>query len=83
MTQREKYDRAFRLKRASHASVLHAPLPKDQWLKPEEVRTPVHYVTLQPSHSTQDNRYLRPHVLDVAKEDAERQMWDTVTVTKK
>ncbi|KAG5639587.1 hypothetical protein H0H81_010789 [Sphagnurus paluster] len=65
LTTREKYDRAFRLKRASQASVLHAPLPKEQWIKPEE-----------------DNRYLMPHVVEVAKEDAERQMWDTVKVKK-
>lgn len=38
LTQREHYDRAFRLKRASHASVLHAPLPKEQWTKPQDVR---------------------------------------------
>ncbi|RDB24153.1 Cytochrome b-c1 complex subunit 7 [Hypsizygus marmoreus] len=36
LTTREKYDRAYRLKRASQASVLHGPLPKEQWLKPEE-----------------------------------------------
>ncbi|RXW24175.1 hypothetical protein EST38_g1671 [Candolleomyces aberdarensis] len=36
LTPRETYDRAYRLKRASHASVLHAPLAKDQWTKPEE-----------------------------------------------
>jgi len=66
LTPREKYDRAYRLKRAAQASVLHAPLSRDQWVKPEE-----------------DNRYLRPHVLDIMKEDAERQMWDTVTIQKK
>lgn len=37
LTPREHYDRAFRLKRASQASVLHKPLPKEQWLAPEEV----------------------------------------------
>ncbi|KAG5645820.1 hypothetical protein DXG03_005161 [Asterophora parasitica] len=66
LTTREKYDRAFRLKRASQASVLHAPLPKEQWLSAEE-----------------DNRYLRPHVLEVAKEDAERKLWDTIKVSRK
>jgi len=66
LTPREKYDRAFRIKRASQASVLHAPLPKDQWTKPEE-----------------DVRYLRPHVVEVSREDAERQMWDTITVNKR
>ncbi|KAF5387079.1 hypothetical protein D9615_001806 [Tricholomella constricta] len=65
LTPREKYDRAFRLKRASQASVLHAPLPKEQWTKPEE-----------------DNRYLQPHVVEVMKEDAERQMWDTAKVKR-
>jgi len=36
LTERENYDRAYRLKRASQASLLHTPLPKDQWVKPEE-----------------------------------------------
>ncbi|KAJ7134957.1 ubiquinol-cytochrome-c reductase complex subunit 6 [Mycena crocata] len=36
LTPREAYDRAFRIKRASQADVLHAPLPRDQWTKPEE-----------------------------------------------
>jgi Ubiquinol-cytochrome C reductase complex 14kD subunit len=37
LTPQEKYDRAYRLKRATQQSVLHAPLPREQWLKPEEV----------------------------------------------
>ncbi|KAH9934906.1 ubiquinol-cytochrome-c reductase complex subunit 6 [Fomitopsis serialis] len=36
LTPREAYDRQFRLKRASHCSVLHDVLPKEQWTKPEE-----------------------------------------------
>ncbi|TEB36271.1 ubiquinol-cytochrome-c reductase complex subunit 6 [Coprinellus micaceus] len=36
LTLRETYDRAYRLKRASQASVLHKPLEKDQWTKSEE-----------------------------------------------
>jgi len=36
LTPREAYDRQFRIKRASQADVLHAPLPRDQWTKPEE-----------------------------------------------
>jgi len=36
LTPREYYDRSYRLKRASQASVLHAALPKEQWTKPEE-----------------------------------------------
>ncbi|KAJ8078538.1 Cytochrome b-c1 complex subunit 7 [Marasmius tenuissimus] len=66
LTPRETYDRNYRFKRASQASVLHAPLPKEQWTKPEE-----------------DVRYLAPHVVEVAKEDTERQMWDTVDVRRK
>jgi len=66
LTPAEHYDRAYRLKRASQASVLHAPLSKDQWLPAAE-----------------DVRYLRPHVAEVIKEDAERQHWDTVTVQRK
>ncbi|KAF8633754.1 hypothetical protein AX17_004409 [Amanita inopinata Kibby_2008] len=66
LTPREKYDRAFRQKRASQASVLHAPLPNEEWTKAGE-----------------DVRYLRPHVLDVAKENAERKMWDNVAVERK
>ncbi|KAJ7063108.1 cytochrome b-c1 complex subunit 7 [Mycena amicta] len=36
LTPRQAYDRAFRIKRASQADVLHAPLPKDLWTKPEQ-----------------------------------------------
>ncbi|KAF9066892.1 cytochrome b-c1 complex subunit 7 [Rhodocollybia butyracea] len=36
LTPREQYDRAYRFKRASHASVLHAPLDKSQWTTPEQ-----------------------------------------------
>ncbi|TRM61713.1 cytochrome b-c1 complex subunit 7 [Schizophyllum amplum] len=36
LTDRETYDRGFRFKRASQASILHTPLPKEQWTKPEE-----------------------------------------------
>ena len=39
LTPREAYDRAFRFKRASQLSVLNTELPKDQWLKPQEVRS--------------------------------------------
>jgi len=65
LTPLEAYDRAFRIKRASQASVLHKPLPKELWMKPEE-----------------DFRYLRPYVVDVAKEDGERKMWDTLEVKR-
>ncbi|KAG6884940.1 hypothetical protein C0993_007122 [Termitomyces sp. T159_Od127] len=65
LTVREKYDRAYRLKRASQASVLHAPLPKEQWTSP-----------------TEDIRYLKPHVLNVVKEDTERQYWDNLDVKR-
>lgn len=37
LTPREAYDRAYRFKRASHASVLHKELPKSEWIQPEEV----------------------------------------------
>ncbi|KAF8638494.1 hypothetical protein AX16_010477 [Volvariella volvacea WC 439] len=66
LTPRENYDRAFRLKRASQASVLHQPLPKEQWMPAEE-----------------DVRYLKPHVEEVAKENAERTYWDNLKVTRK
>ena len=37
LTTREAYDRIYRFRLASHASVLHKDLPKEQWIKPEEV----------------------------------------------
>jgi ubiquinol-cytochrome c reductase subunit 7 len=83
LTPKEKYDRAYRLKRAAHQSVLHEPLPREQWLKPEEVFSNYIGLGYQKFISLQDYRYLRPHVLDVLKEDAERQMWDTVTIQRK
>jgi ubiquinol-cytochrome c reductase subunit 7 len=83
LTPRETYDRAYRLKRASHASVLHAPLAKDQWTKPEEVRVLVHPDPLTfASTFLQDVRYLAPHVNNVAAEDSERAKWDNVIVKK-
>ncbi|KXN82531.1 Cytochrome b-c1 complex subunit 7 [Leucoagaricus sp. SymC.cos] len=36
LTPREHYDRAYRLKRASQASVLHKPLEKAEWTPAEE-----------------------------------------------
>jgi ubiquinol-cytochrome c reductase subunit 7 len=38
LTPREAYDRAFRFKRASQASVLHKELLKSEWIQPGEVR---------------------------------------------
>ncbi|KAE8236304.1 hypothetical protein A4X13_0g9193 [Tilletia indica] len=32
LTERESYDRAFRLRMAIHLSVLHRELPKEEWL---------------------------------------------------
>ncbi|KAI0262900.1 cytochrome b-c1 complex subunit 7 [Gloeopeniophorella convolvens] len=66
LTPREAYDRAYRFKRASQASVLHKELPKSEWIKPEE-----------------DVRYLKPHVLEVVKEDQERAAWNTMNVERK
>jgi len=36
LTPREQYDRAYRFKLASQASVQHKELPKEQWVKPED-----------------------------------------------
>jgi len=65
LSTREAYDRAFRIKQASQASVLNTDLPKDKWVPVSE-----------------DKRYLKPHVLEVVKEDVERQKWDNLTVAR-
>ncbi|KAG1756259.1 cytochrome b-c1 complex subunit 7 [Suillus paluster] len=36
LTPRETYDRAYRFKIASDCDLHHAPLPKEQWSKPED-----------------------------------------------
>ncbi|KAH7889783.1 cytochrome b-c1 complex subunit 7 [Phlebopus sp. FC_14] len=36
LTPREAYDRAYRMKVSLHQSVLHKPLPKEQWLAPKD-----------------------------------------------
>jgi len=36
LSTREAYDRAFRIKQASQASVLHQDLPKDKWVPASE-----------------------------------------------
>jgi len=66
LTDRERYDRAYRFKIASHSSLTHKPLPKEQWVSANE-----------------DNRYLKPHVEEVIKENEERSVWDTMTVERK
>ncbi|EGN96011.1 hypothetical protein SERLA73DRAFT_141131 [Serpula lacrymans var. lacrymans S7.3] len=66
LTPREAYERAYRFKVASQCSVLHKPLPKEEWLA-----------------SSEDVRYLKPHVLDVIKENEERAAWDEMTVQRK
>lgn len=38
LTERESYDRAFRMRQAIQLSVMHRELPKEKWLRPEEVR---------------------------------------------
>jgi len=38
LTPREQYDRGYRFKLASQSSVLHKPLPKEQWTSPAEDR---------------------------------------------
>lgn len=37
LPEKEAYDRAFRLRQASHLSVIHRELPKEQWLPASEV----------------------------------------------
>jgi ubiquinol-cytochrome c reductase subunit 7 len=37
----------------------------------------------RPTWTKQDVRYLRPHVLGVAKEEAERKKWDTLVIERK
>ena len=37
LNARESYDRAFRLRVGIQQSLLHRTLPKDQWIKPEDV----------------------------------------------
>jgi hypothetical protein len=39
LSEREAYDRAFRLRTASMCSIAHEELPKEKWVKPEEVRS--------------------------------------------
>jgi len=45
LTPRESYDRIFRHRVAIQQSILHRPLPKDQWTKPEDdVRYLKHHI---------------------------------------
>ncbi|KZS89870.1 14 kDa subunit of cytochrome bd ubiquinol oxidase [Sistotremastrum niveocremeum HHB9708] len=36
LTPRESYDRIYRIRRGSQASIVHHDLPKEQWTKPED-----------------------------------------------
>lgn len=85
LTPREQYDRAYRFKRAFQCAVLHDDLPKEQWIKAEEVCTHVPvtcpYNSCYPNR--QDTRYLKPHVQEVEKEDQERRKWDNIAVERR
>lgn len=85
LTERESYDRAFRLKQAIQLSVMHRELPKENWLKPEEVCTfsQLRDTRMLTHHSLQDQRYLTPLINEVKRADEERAKWDTVKVNKK
>ena len=87
LTPREQYDRAYRFKLASHSSVVHKPLPKEQWVSASEVSLlSICYFSLKAKtgyFALQDKRYLTPHVEDVLKENEERQVWDTMKVERK
>lgn len=37
---KEQYARAYRIRIAQQCGVTHTELPRDQWVKPEEVRPP-------------------------------------------
>lgn len=82
LSEREAYDRIHRFRVASQQSILHKNLPKEQWLKPEEVCS----IRVQIDcwlKSLQDIRYLKPHVVEVWKEDIERAKWDKIEVQRK
>ncbi|GAA6034303.1 hypothetical protein JCM8097_003834 [Rhodosporidiobolus ruineniae] len=60
LSERESYDRVFRLRTASLCSIAHDNLPKEQWVKPSE-----------------DVRYLKPHILQVEADNADRNAMDS------
>ena len=86
LTTQEAYDRIYRFRLASHASILHKDLPKEQWVKPEEVcfiSSFTYYTDLSVNPVVQDVRYLAPHVEEVHKENLERAKWDNILVQRK
>jgi ubiquinol-cytochrome c reductase subunit 7 len=46
LTEREQYDRSYRLRVASQCSVLHKELPKEEWTKPENVAPLIYHLPL-------------------------------------
>ncbi|OAV96188.1 hypothetical protein PTTG_03425 [Puccinia triticina 1-1 BBBD Race 1] len=53
LTEREQYDRSYRLRVASQLSVLHKELPKEDWTKPEN---DVRYLTPLVKEIEQENQ---------------------------
>ncbi|KAG6376074.1 cytochrome b-c1 complex subunit 7 [Boletus reticuloceps] len=82
LTPREAYDRAYRMKLALHASVMHKDLPKDQWVSIKDVCITLSVLGPSPTLS-QDVRYLKPHIESVLQEDEERAVWDNMAVHRK
>lgn len=47
LSEREQYDRAFRIRTAIQQSILHKGLPKEQWVTPEQVSRLCYWTLLQ------------------------------------
>lgn len=53
LTPREQYDRQYRMKLASHASLTHKDLPKEQWVDPKD---DVRYLTPHVEEVVKENQ---------------------------
>ena len=62
--------------------MLHKDLPKDQWVPAKDVCVSA-FLGVSMTNSSQDVRYLEPHIQEVLKEEAERAAWDTMSVQRK
>lgn len=88
LSNKESYERVYRIRRATQLSIQHKLLPREEWTKPEEVRrsrsswlgSRQWRTTLMVS---QDTPYLSKIVADIKAEMAEKDALDSMEVIRK
>lgn len=83
LTDKEMFDRTFRLRRAVQLNLTKEILPSDQWTSVDQVvavwaSPPFLFFLQSPSHAAQDVPYLWRHLEAIAHEQKEKANFDVL-----